>query len=99
MEGAHRTAALNQREDRALIGRAARAVLVGAALALRRHAVRLDLAVVGFVHLYDFAFATERRKAASAHCLTQAVHHEPSRFVRNAEHTMHLMGRNALFGS
>ena len=40
-----------------------------------------------------------RSQAASAHCLTQAVHQEPRRFVADAEHAVDLMRADALLGS
>ncbi len=43
----------------------------------------------------NLAAASERRKAASAKRLTQAVHHKPRALVRHAERAMHLMRGHA----
>jgi hypothetical protein len=51
---------------------------------------------VGFTGFNGFALATKRRKVACTHCLTQAVHQEAPRFVADVEHTLNLMGADAL---
>jgi hypothetical protein len=56
-------------------------------------------AEIGFIGLNDFALTTKRLKATCAHCLTQAMHQEPSRFVADAQHAVDLMRANAFFGS
>jgi hypothetical protein len=54
----------------------------------------LHLAVVGLIG-FDLAFATERRKATGTHALADAMRHEPRGFVREVEHPMKLMRRDA----
>src|SRR6185437_7731722 len=81
--------AIKQRKD---------CVLMSCARALLRYT--LQAADIGFVSLDRAAiFAHGRYQSADAHCLAQAMHQEPCRFVGNPEHTVHLMGANALLGS
>jgi hypothetical protein len=60
--------------------------------------VLLFAADIGFIGLNSFAFATERANVflRRSHRFTDAVGHEPSAFVRDAEHPVQLMGGNSL---
>jgi len=81
--------AIKQRKNRVLVSRAS--ALLGNAL---------QAANVRFVNFYRTAFAAHLRdKAANAHCLTEAMHKKPSRFVADAQHAVDLMRANALLGS
>src|SRR5690349_11816275 len=48
-----------------------------------------------FVRFNSLAFAAKLSAIGRAHCLTNAVRHEPSRFVCDAEHAVKLMRRHA----
>lgn len=82
------TAALDQRDD----------LLLRRDLA--RQALLLEAADKGFVALDNLAFAAERivRVVRFVHCLADAVAEEPSGFVGDAQHALHLLGAHALFG-
>src|SRR6185437_7506173 len=85
LEGSGSTAALDQRYDLALTASA----LVGPSAAHE----------IGFVGLDGRAGSAHRTSASLVvHGLAQAVHHEPSRFVGDAKHAVHLVRRNALLG-
>lgn len=84
VEGANRTAALDQRKHRALMLRAASG---------RRALLAPNKRLVSFNHL---TFAAQRRKLPGAHSLTDAVSHEPRTFVRHAQQAMQLMTAKAL---
>jgi hypothetical protein len=98
MERSDISAALDQSDDRTLVRRTALATLgertpdcrLGANLGL------IDGAVIGFVRLDDFAFATERAKAARAHRFADTVAHEPGRLVIELQGAVELVGAHAL---
>ena len=80
--------AIKQRKNRVFVSRASASLLNA-----------LQAANVRLVNFYRAAVAAHRRnEPASAHGLTQAMHQEPSRFVADAEHAVHLMGADALLG-
>ncbi len=54
------------------------------------------VAVVGFVGLYALAFPAHRRWREVFHGFAQAMHHEPSGFVSDAERAMYFVSRDAV---
>jgi len=85
MEAANRTATLDQRHYNALVPGAVTDGAVGL------------LADVRLVDLDMLASAANRwGLVARAHRLADAVGHEPRRLVGDDEHTVQLVGRNAL---
>src|SRR3954453_15451915 len=98
MERAGLAAALDQRHHGALAGRAGLAALGERTIpALRR---RLGLVLVAEVRLVGPDHLALAAKAArivgrARHGCTQTVRHEPSRLVRQAEHTVELVGAHA----
>lgn len=59
-------------------------------------AATFDFAVVGFVGLDNRAAASERSATIRLHGLTDAMRHEPRRFVGDPEHTVQLVAAHAL---
>ncbi len=65
-------------------------------LLIRPHAqCALSAPDVGFVALDGLSASAERARISWRHGLTKPVHHEPSRFVGDAQHTVHLVGADA----
>jgi len=85
MERTNSPAALDKRQDRVLVRKAA----------MLRH-IRF-LADEGFINFNDISVAAKRHKLAAAHCLAQPMRHKPSGSIRNAESAMDLMAAHALF--
>lgn len=54
------------------------------------------VAVVGFVRLHGLTGAAHRAAAHSAHGFAQAVHHEPSRFIGDADGAVNFVGADAV---
>lgn len=100
VERAGLTATLDQGEDRTLLlGQVA--LEQRAALAAFAQDRRLSLAQIRLIGLHDLAFAAHRLRLGRSrrHRLADAVRHEPSGLVGDAEHPAKLRRRHALLGS
>lgn len=97
MERSDLAAALDQRDDRALVGRAGATLLRWRRNASPRAWLRaVHLAVIGFVCLNNLAIAAERRQSSGPHALTDAVRHEPGGLIGHVERAVQLVRRDAL---
>ncbi len=90
MEGTNLPAAFDKRDNGTLLDAAFAVLEVGTAFTLWRDIRTVTLADIGFVGFYGFAFATKGAGGVCVlfHGLTNAVGHEPSGFIGNAQHAM-----------
>lgn len=85
MKRADLSAALHKAEDRALV-----------AIASLRLLPTFLATGIGFIRLYQHASAARRLKVAAAHCLADAVRHEPSGFDGDAKSALQLDAADTL---